>query len=303
VLIHAYTGFVEASPLDYNRPALSPKSWPKGLIDWNGYLLPPRGRTYRWDELIEIALANGYRLTPAMLHKWRVWRFIPGPKPGGFTGKGPGKGQQWPHESAYRVAWISRWISAGLTYDVLRLALWWSTPDLDGDRRIGEVQASLQRCLEQDRKWHSVQLNFDDLTADAKEESLDRMPEGTESRIYTDVVVMGESRDDERRAAVKGSLPNSPPSEVESQLPFFERMNFDDMEETMATISTDLLRESIAAFRASTTSRCDELISLFWGSPLDLARVITRETHRYALLESGELLEPQVIITKTPQER
>jgi hypothetical protein len=249
---------------------------------------------YRRDELIEIARANGYRLSPAMLHKWRVWRFLPKPTEGGPTGKGPGKGQSWPHAAAWRVAWISRWISAELTYDVLRLALWWSTPDLDGDRRIDDVQASLQRFLQQDRKYHYLVLGIDDSTVDGLERTLDRMPEGTPARLYTDIVMLGESTEGERRSALEQSLPGSPASEVEYQLPFFERMNFDAMEETMATISPDLLRESIAAFRASTVTRRDEVVGLFWDKPLTLARVVTRETHRYALFKSRKLKVPEV---------
>jgi hypothetical protein len=282
---------VEASPLDYNPPAPRPRSWAKWLIDWNGYLLPPP-RHYTRDELIEIARANGYRLTPAMLHKWRQWRLIPKAIGGGKTGKGPGKGEQWSHLAACRVAWISRWISAQLTYDVLRLAIWPWTVDLD--LLAAEMRSSLQRFLQQDRKYTYLVLGIDDRTADGLERTLARMREGTPIRLYTDIVVLGESSDQERRSALAQSLPTSSTSEVEYQLPFFERMNFDDMEETMATISPELLRESIAAFRASTATRSDDVVGLFWDKPLTLARVITRETHRYALLKHGELKEQEV---------
>ena len=158
------------SPLHYRGPR--PAAVPPWAVEWRGYRLP-RGRAFRRAALVEVAGANGYRLSHDMLHRWRVWDFLPPPIAGGPTGHGPGKGQTWSREAGVCVAWLARWQTDALTYDVLRLALWPFRAQL-ATTKPGDVQRSLVAFLRQDRDFHSrAQQAYGEAWPDGLETYLD----------------------------------------------------------------------------------------------------------------------------------
>ena len=241
------------------RSPSRPAAVPDGCVAWNGYILPQRGRTFRRQELIEIALANGYRLTPELLKKWRLWRLLPGPTAGGATGRGRGKGQTWPEGAGWRVAWIGRWHTATLTYEVLRLALWPWTPEIERDQ-ADQLARSVARFLAQDRIYHDAVLEVMD------------EPLRDQFDPYMALIYDGEVTP-ELTAAIGAS-------EGANQS-FLRRLNFDAMSAALDDVAPSVLSAYIAAFRSSLADRHAELIRLFWDSPLTLSRVVVRELYRF----------------------
>ncbi len=88
-----------------NRRRRLPKV-PDDFADWKGMRMP-RARAFSWRDLVRVAAVNGFDLSHALVHKWRVWRFLPPPTAGGAVGRGPGKGEVWSKEAGRLVAWIS----------------------------------------------------------------------------------------------------------------------------------------------------------------------------------------------------
>lgn len=241
---------------------------------WNGYVLPEHGRTFRRDELIDLAAANGQQLSPALLHKWRQWRMLPGPTPGGATGKGRGKGQTWPEGAGWRVAWISRWLSDSLTYDALRFALWPWTPELERDRP-GQLIASLARFLVQDRQYHEVMW--------------ETLPDHVREELDPYLWLMdGDARPEIVRAALKGAGigPTHPGAEPHAR--FVAHLSFDALSGTAARVTEAALRDFITAFRSG-FSEPEKLITIFWDSPLGLSRIVIRELYRHRLRKAGTI--------------
>lgn len=248
-----------------------PAAMPAGLAVWNGYALPAPGRTFRRDELLTIAAANGHRLSPDLLHKWRNWRLIPAPAAGGPTGKGRGKGQTWPEGAGWRVAWISRWLTDALTYDAIRLAIWPWTRELELDRPE-QLAESIGRFLVHDRDFHDITWAAQ---SPATQEELDP---------YFSLI-----GGDHRPGPVAGSLDiagvmHSDPAFAEHKA-LFGRLSFDELLSTASTTDTEELVAFITAFRSQLPEAT--LTSIFWDSPLGLARIVVRELHRFRLLREG----------------
>jgi len=234
---------------------------PIGSVAWNGYVLPHRGRTYHRDELIEIAQANGYGLSSELLKKWRLWRFLPGPTPGGATGKGRGKGQTWPEGAGWRVAWIAHWLTATLTYDVLRLAIWPWTPELERDR-ADKLARSAQRFLAQDRAYHDSVLESMD---EARRDRFDP---------YVALIYDGDVTHELIAAMSASDVGNEA---------FLHRLNFKAMSASMGALTPSTLSNYAVAFRTSLADRHGDLVALFWDSPLTLSRIVVRELHRFMI--------------------
>lgn len=252
-----------------------PASRPQGLVDWNGYVFPSATGPFRRDELIAIATANGRAISPDLLHKWRYWRLIPGPTPGGPTDKGRGKGQMWPIGAAWRVAWISRWLADSLTYDILRLAIWPWTRELDHDR-VDMVRDSMAGFLVTDRAYHDVVW--------------EALPSADADAMDPYFLLVG---GDPRGVNVDGSLDiagiatNDPRRGTQAE--FFRLLSFDELEATVRDVHPDELRTFIEVFRGNLADREQLMTQIFWSSPLGLARILLRELHRYQLTKRGEL--------------
>jgi hypothetical protein len=167
------------------RPPLPPD-----FIEQDGYRLP-LAEARRQRDLLGVAAANGRWLTADLLHKWRLWRFVPAPVPGGPTGHGPGKGETWPPDAGWRVAYISRWLTDRFTYDVIRVALWPYTPELN-TQRIDAVLASLRATVRRDNIFHHAVL---DIGKDAgPDEIRSRFADAPASlRRYVDAVLLGDA--------------------------------------------------------------------------------------------------------------
>jgi hypothetical protein len=248
---------------------------PPGLRHWNGYSLPDTVRTHHREALISIAGANGLSLSPALLHKWAYWRLIPTPTPGGPTGKGRGKGQRWTHTAAWRVAWISRWLSGTLTYDGLRLAIWPWTPSLEQERAPMIIN-SVRRFLIQDRDFHDRAL------AEIETEVLGELDPyiGLMEGDHRDAVVA--------RALDIAGVGAANPSRAQHEV-FFRHLGFTDLTATAASLVESDIAEFITAWRASTADQIDRVTTIFWTSPIGLARILIRELHRYRLIREGTI--------------
>lgn len=241
-----------------------------------------RAQSFRWDDLVEIARVNGFTLTRPLLHKWRVWRFLPAPVAGGRTGHGRGKGQTWPIGAGWRVAWISHWLASTLTYDALRIAIWPWTPAFDSER-IDDVSASLVKFLRQDEAFQRAVVDHTNLDAHP------------EMRAYSDVVFS----DDDAPLSIRRELLeasgapdiNSPP--FIDNIVFMKWLNFPDMHRMAEMVTPEVLREFIAQFRIGSAEREQLYVGIFWESPLGLARTIVRELHRFALMKEGKLKKPK----------
>src|SRR4029077_1528378 len=133
---------------------------PPGFDDWDDYRVPLPAADFSWEDLVAIGAANGLVFGHELVLKWRQWRFLPAPRPGGSTGRGPGRSQRWSYEAAIRTAWLSRWQYDTLTYDVLRLAMWPFTPEIERDRPA-EVRKSIAAFLGQDEDFHARKVMDD----------------------------------------------------------------------------------------------------------------------------------------------
>lgn len=265
---------------DFLKPDFSgprPSLIPPGLRDWNGYRLPPKQASFDWRGLIEIAHANGFRLTHDLLKKWRVWRFLPGPTAGGATGAGRGKGETWPIGAGWRTAWISRWQADKLTYDVVRIALWLWTPDLEA-HRARDVRHSLFNFVRQDEAFHG--RFFDLLGEDFSDPSYD---------AYRDVILAGDSSLNDRQALLRTAGLNDDDPEFALNLPFMAYLNLDEMQRLFETATDQDVRTFIALFRASTAKYEAQVVDDFWSHPVGLARIIVREFYRCLLIDRGVL--------------
>jgi hypothetical protein len=247
-------------------PVIAPAQNAVAVVTWNGYALPARGRTFRRDELLELGRANGLCLSPALLHKWRVWELIPGPDPGGATGKGRGKGQTWPETAGWRVAWLARWQVATLSYDALRLAIWPWTRRLESDRRICDVMMSIRRFVQQDREFHDRTW----------QDTLTRTEMG-EVEAYNDLLMDGRSSAAPEVLAEAGHPQGS--DGFRRNIEFVRTLSWKALQEM--NLETMDLAAYMAWFRA--TVREDDLITTFWDAPLSLARIVVREVLRYQM--------------------
>lgn len=258
--------------LPFHGPRARPL--PQGLVAWNGYALPSGEHPFKRAELLAIAAANGRSISAALLHKWRYWRLIPGPIAGGPTEKGRGKGQTWPIGAAWRVAWISRWLADTLTYDAIRLAIWPWTRELD-EERIEMVRDSLSGFLAADVDFHDVV--WEALPTEAQ----------VELDPYFSLITGGD-----RAAIVRGALDIAGVADGvdrERHGALFRHLNFDELLETANTTTADELKAFIGSFRSSLADRESVLTTIFWNSPIGLARILIRELHRYRLTTRGEL--------------
>jgi hypothetical protein len=233
-----------------------------------------------------VAWANGFRLTPDLLHKWRVWRFLPGPQPGGPTGKGRGKGEVWPVGAMWRVAWMSRWRGHTLSYDALRLAIWPWTRAFESER-VADLRASVERFLRQDEKIH--RLAYGILSGVDEVNTIEQYQEGDENRIYIDLLLYGVTDRRSLAKLVKSVLPNASAADVRRELPFLAKVEFSPMQESLSEVSGELLTQFISAFRTHRIEMERIQGGDFWNNPLDLARLVIRELYRVVLTARGEL--------------
>jgi hypothetical protein len=239
---------------------------PADCIAWNGYVLPRRGRVFKRADLIELAGANGFQLSVALLHKWRAWRLLPAPAPGGPTGVGRGKGQTWPEGAGWRTAWIARWHADTLSYDVLRLALWPWTPELERDR-AADLLAAIPTFVRQDEDFHDrLEATLSETDLEAVDPYVTLMREG-QSGLAAEVL---------RRAGVKHGS-----DAMQKQQPFVAQLSFGVLKE-MPLDERDLVG-FIRSLRTGLAQRQLTLIELFWNGPLSLARIVVREFLRYRL--------------------
>jgi hypothetical protein len=266
---HAYNQLVsDAFRLQFKGPR--PAAPIDALVDWNGYRLPAPGRTFRADELRAIATANGRPLSAALLHKWRLWRFLPGPTAGGPTGKGRGKGQTWPEGAGWRTAWVARWLTDSLTYDAIRLALWPWTRTLERDR-IDEVVRSLKAFVAQDRDYHDRLSAVPSIQANPGAVAYAALMSGDTDPAILDATVAGLK--DSRTGL--GLPPRDPRyRDIRGRI---GQLSFDALEEDLARVDPVTARSYIAAFRESLAAHEQVLTAMFWDSPLSLARIVVRE--------------------------
>jgi len=248
-----------------------------GFVDWGGYRLP-RAATFVWRELVEVAHANGLRLSHDLLKKWRVWRFLPKPTAGGASAAGRGKGETWPRGAGWRTAWVSRWQADSLSYDLLRLAIWLWTPGFE-QNRADDVRRSVVNFLRQDANFHS--RVYDEFGSELFANS--------QTTAYQSVVMAGYSEPEERNTLLDWAGLTEDDPRFERNLPFLERLNLEGMQSRLAVVTDDDVRTFIAAFRASTAHQQELTTEAFWGNPTGLARVVVRELYRYLLTKDGEL--------------
>jgi hypothetical protein len=249
------------------------------MVEQGPYRFLP-GETFHRDDLIAVAAANGYRLSPEMLSKLRVWRLLPGPTAGGKTGKGPGKGQRWPAEAARRVAWIARWRGLGLSFDTLRLALWPWTPELDG-KPLADVLSSLRRFVAEDERLHQKGYG---LPRDREEYRIpERYPDGSDNRAYIELVNYGDTDTDRTRRAIRGSDPDLSGREIESLIPFVGTLSIPALHSAFTNITVETLRHFIPTFRQKSPDDRDFLTLAFLHNPLDLVRLIVRQLYRFSI--------------------
>lgn len=140
---------------------------------------PPKDG-YTWRELQAVAGANGWPLSHDLLRKWRLWRFVRAPVADGRSGRGPGKRQTWSPVTARKVAWIARWLTDTMTYDVLRLAMWPWTPELERNRPL-QVISSVKAFLRQDEQHEDVVLTANPRPEDAA--AVSAQPSGNPLRL------------------------------------------------------------------------------------------------------------------------
>lgn len=239
---------------------------PDGFTEWEGYRLAPGHRFHRTD-LLGIAAANGYRVSPELLHKWRVWRFLPSPIPGGSDGHGPGKRQTWSRTAAWRVAWMSRWMNDRLTYDILRLAIWPRNPMFE-QQRAADVAKSIKLFLAQDERFHDAVLVMHGHSRDSA------------LWAYEGILMAESPTEAERRLVLQKLAPNGGASD-EVALERLRRASFDAMHETLDNVLPDILPDFIRGFRAATHKEHRQLSDTFWKNPPDLARTIVGALHTY----------------------
>jgi hypothetical protein len=265
---------------DFLKPGYQgprPSAVRPGFIDWSGYRLP-RAATFEWRDLVEVAHANGLRLSHDSLKKWRVWRFLPGPTAGGATTVGRGKGETWPRGAGWRTAWISRWQADSLSYDALRLAIWLWTPAFE-QSRADDMRRSAITFLKQDERFH----------ARIYDEFGEELLANPEISAYQAVVMAGDSGRGERRALLRWAGLAEDDPRFERNLPFLERLNLDEMQVRLDSVTTNELRSFIATFRAATAHQHELTVQEFWGNPTGLARIVIRELYRYLLAKDGEV--------------
>ena len=259
------------------RPAL-----PAGFEDWNGYRVP-LAPAYEWRGLVDLAHANGFRLTAELLHKWRVWRLLPGPTAGGRRGAGRGKRQTWSPEALERVAWMSRWLAAGLTYDAVRLALWPRTPELEL-QRPADVSASVARFLLQDEKRHDSLLS----------------PGGPWQKdaaltAYEEAIVIGEpgSQSVARLLTSTGLKEGDPNFSYYRE--FFRHLTLDKMQTHLSALPAEALQRFITEFRISTAADRETYEEIYWSNALGLTRIVVRRLYRFVLIEKGVIGKPPLV--------
>lgn len=249
----------------------------RGKFFENGGYRFGRAEAFRWDDLIETADANGFKLTRPLLHKWRVWRFLPPPVAGGRTARGRGKGQTWPLGAGWRVGWMSHWLAATLTYDVLRLAIWPWTPAFDTER-ARDVIESLQKFLRQDEHFQRRVM------------ASTNVDEEPDARTYADVVLSPDGELSTRGELLQASgAPDFNSRAFIDNIVFTRFLNFADMRETADAVTPDELGEFITQFRAAPADQQSLYVDIFWDSPLALARIIVRGLHRYKLTKEGRI--------------
>lgn len=246
-----------------SRPGLVPAR----CVEFNDYVLPVPGRTFRRDELLEVARANGHDLSADMLLKWRQWRLIPGPTAGGPTGKGRGKGQVWPEGAGWRVAWLSRWLANSLTYDVLRVALWPWTLELEDDAHVDQLIDSVARVLVQDRDYHDRRL-----TAMSLKEQAELDP-------YV-ALMYGDPSPRSARAVLRDAGLDSGAENYGRRLSLVMQLGFEPMQAAFERSTPSDVRAFSKRLRAK-EDREKRLTDIFWASPIALARMLLREFYAY----------------------
>lgn len=242
-----------------------PRSGPPAAVQYAW----PIAEAYKSAQLVEVAQRNGYRLTPALLRKWTQWRLIPGPAAGGSTGQGRGKGETWSRSAARRVAWIAYWKAAGLTYDVLRVALWPSTPTLDD--RLGDVARSLKAFAVADQDRHDLGT-----LDDVDDEDLDLYMAWSDGRATDEQI-----RELVSRAGARG------PQELDHHTSFLRAATPDEILETARLASTLDLTKFIGRFRIAAGQYQEYVNEAFLAYPLGLVRIIVRELHRWRVSETA----------------
>ncbi len=249
-----------------------------GFYDWNGFRLP-LGREFDWRGLVEVAWANGFLLSHELLLKWRNWRFLPTPVPGGRTATRAGKGETWSYQCAQRVAWIGTWLLQSLTYDVLRLAMWPWTPEL-GRERAKDLRRSLRRFIDQDRDFTDKKL--------LKEPALE---EDEIADAYEDVVVTGGGSQAARQKLLIDAGMETTHPRFSATLELLEHLNFGELIATSDEVTDSELAEFMASMRPQMVLS-HQLDDSLWFEPLGVARIVVRELHRAFLFRRGRLIVP-----------
>jgi hypothetical protein len=282
--------------LPYRTIDLRPPRCPSGMVERAlgggvSYRFLP-GESFHRDDLVAVAHANGYRLSPEMLRMLRRWRFLPGPVAGGKTGKGPGKGETWGTGAMWRVAWLARWRGFGFTYDELRLALWLWTPVFDSERLpdVGESVCKFARQYEAFH-WTAFQLTGDEDGSSVLDENY---PRGTAERAYIDHFLYENSDQRRMKQMLRLEMPDATDVQHDYYLPFVKKLSFWNIAQELKTVDTALLARFIQRFRGAAAPHQAMLVADFWNQPRSVASILVRELYHCALLERGKLVQPLV---------
>jgi len=230
------------------------------------------------DELLRVAAANGWQVKrSALADIRRRWRFIDGPRAGGSTGKGRGKGQTWPASAAWRVAWLAYWRHQGLTIDALRLAMWIWTSALERERPE-DLLTSAAAFLRQDDRFSLAVIARQ---SGAEAEMLE---------VYRQVVLVG---DNEQADQLFDALPipNEHPHREHARA-FLHRLNVPDMQDSISgrsALPLALLPLVVNGVRRWPPDVQAILLTEFWTNPLALARLMVMEIHHTNLVRLGSM--------------
>jgi hypothetical protein len=187
--------------------------------------------------------------------------------------QGSGKGEQWPAETGWRVAYISRWLNDRLTTDAIRLALWPYTPELD--TRIGDVSRSLRAFINQDHSYHLAVLG---LPADADATQIDATMSIAPRPVqrYVQAIEGYASQHTLRRLWETEKLPAPMPR-------LMRRLNFPDLQDMASAAKAATLLAFMQARRQHFYS--EEIALQFWNDALGFARVVLMGLSQYILEE------------------
>jgi hypothetical protein len=167
------------------------------------------------------------------------------------------------------VTWLARWKASGLSYDVLRLALWPGAPALDV--RLMEIVESLSRFAVADQDRHDLGT-LDDV-------------DDTDRELYLHWSD-GWAEGDQIRELVSRAGVDDPEQQVQ-QIAFLQTATPESILRTASEAASLDLAAFIYRFRVAAGQYQEPMNETFLTYPLGLVRIVVRELHRWRLSQSG----------------